>query len=66
MSRYRKAYWSAVAAACTTVGMVADGVSTNDLVGLITLWGGVVGVLLWPNDPPPGEPADPDMSERDA
>lgn len=64
MSRYRKAYWAALAAVCTTITLVWDGVSQQDALALVTAWGGVGGVFLFPNDPPEGEPADPGVSER--
>lgn len=64
MSRYRKAYWAGVAAVATTISLAWDGVTQAEALALFSAWAGVLGVFLWPNDPPVGEPPDPDVSER--
>lgn len=64
LTRYRKAMSAAIAALATTVGIVADGVTAIEGTALVTLWGGVLMVYLFPNDPPASETADPDVSER--
>lgn len=50
MNKYRKLYAAALAAVGATVPLVADGVSSNDLVTLIALWGGVGAVYFFPNE----------------
>ena len=65
MSRYRKTYAAVVAAILATIPLVWDvAISQAEAITLVTVWSGVGAVYLWPNDPPVGEPADPNMSER--
>lgn len=52
VSRYRKLYAAAVAAAGVTISLVWDGVSLHDALALLSVWSGVGGVWLFPNDPP--------------
>lgn len=64
IARYRKTFAAGVAALIGTIPLVWDGISQSDAVALVTMWSGVVGVYLFPNDTPEGEAADPEISER--
>lgn len=67
MSRYAKTI-AALLAAIGTWGVTAfdNGSATSaEWFGLIIALGGVFAVWAVPNSPPEGEPADPDVSERD-
>lgn len=65
MTRYRKFYAAAVAALTTTISLVWDlEIQAEEAIALLAAWSGAFGVLLFPNDPPAGEPADPEVSER--
>ena len=65
MSRYRKAWAAFAAALVATIPLVWDQtIGQDEAVTMASMWLGVFGVFLFPNDPPAGEPADPGMSER--
>lgn len=67
MSRYAKTIIGAILALATW-GITA---SSDGVYQQAELWGGLaavataVGVYLFPNQPPAGEPADPGISEQD-
>lgn len=65
LSRYRKTFAAFTAAVVTSIACLWDGVQdAAEATLLASTWLGVVGVYLFPNDAPEGEPADPAISER--
>lgn len=65
MSRYAKAL-AALFGAVGTWGVTAaqDGIQQTEWFGLLIALGTVAAVYGTPNTPPPGQPADPAMSEQ--
>ena len=63
MSRYNK-FWVAILGALTTAaaaGLLPDPVA--EWVPVVIAFATALGVVAVPNTPPPGEPADPNVSE---
>lgn len=69
MTRYRKALIAAIPAALAGLKVLSDAlgdgtVSSQEWIALTVAILGALGVYAAPNDPPAGEPADPNLSER--
>lgn len=67
MTRYAKAITAIVGAVSTWAATYyPDDLDVQKWLGLATALATVIGVFAIPNSPPPGEPADPNISERGA
>ena len=69
MTRYRKALIAAIPAVLAGLKVLSDAlgdgtVSSQEYIALAVAVLGALGVYAAPNDPPAGEPADPNLSER--
>ncbi|MCA1570072.1 MAG: hypothetical protein LC798_07070 [Chloroflexi bacterium] len=69
MSAYRKTATAALVAVLGWAGVVttsaAGPISASEWLSLGVALATALGVFAVPNDPPPGEPADPELSVRD-
>lgn len=64
MSRYQKTIAAIVGAVLATIGPVWDlHVTQEEAMQLVIAWATALGVYTVPNNPPKGEPADPNISE---